>query len=188
MPPTFQNWDKKYTPRPMKKQSRPNIEVSSRARAIQEQLKLNWPGMESSKELIFHQANIDFAEQLYSKLKGIFIRLRAEAISKDQVLSKKAGKPRTSSANWQLCNTISFLLGVMPGPVEMAVWWATEVNKIAWTWPNWKGKLMDWVLTMNDQLDMKMARHVADYCDDGQEWAAIRKLLKQSVKSPDKRK
>lgn len=148
--------NEKAKKKPAKRQ--PKVKITEVATRIKGYLQLSWPGVESKYELEFHQRNFDYSSDLHRRLRVLETKLF------------KVGRQY---------KVVHWLVSTIASPAELTIWWAHEVNKAAWLWPMWQGKLLKWVLTdKTEKLNQKLARHVADYCGDGALWDEIKRLLK----------
>lgn len=156
-----------------------DITISDRARIIQENENLQWPGKEKSQELVFIQLSLDNYEQWKVALRTIYTELKAES---DQLLEKR-GFYR--STDWKDTTLLGHILATNPHPSELVGFWLREVNQTAWNWAGWQGQLHKYIFKPSaDKFDRMLLRRVAEYTGDANRWNRIADLLKRPSVSP----
>ena len=152
------------------------VEITDKAKKLQKQMMLNWPGEQKNVELAFIQLNLNFCQSFSRRLSQVKKNLEVE-YNKTKAMQLLLNDGFKTSAKRLLLRVIH-LHHCHSTPADMTVWWCEYINKKAWMWEDYHGDIMKDVLSdTNPKFNKAMAQIIADEFGDGVQWGKIRQLI-----------
>ena len=162
------------------------IEISLWTKKFAKQRSFDWPADEGKDELQFIELNYRYFYSFQKRLIVVRKELRDAAILRDKELTKKRGRPSTSSENWRLSRAADNMFIKLDPPETLTRWWAEYVNN-GYHLYQWDTNLHHFVLNDNNpKWRKKLARIAAEYSPDWKLWEDIFEIVRSTKLEEEK--